>query len=685
MLKFFSSAMSAIQEALAAVNEAIKSTQTKNYTDAWAQIENVPEDSEIWTNLGAAKVRGICLWQGKRDMNAAQKWFARLVEQNPDDDDAKKYCDGIAVDIKRELFRKAQKLQAEEKISEAEEIYASISLEPPITDDIRVGIASNWGACLMGLGRKYEALQSFNIAIELKPDCLPAHFNRGLLFKSDNQFSEACIEFEEALKLKPTLAAALTGLLECFAQLHRSQDLLDLSTKILDENTLVDDFRPLFYRALAHYRMGAYLLGIDDAKKVFETYEQLPQPHQDRLISILVQCYKEHGDMLSHQDEPQNALQYYEKALEIVQAPQEASAVLLSKASALHSSGDSEHSKELLLTCIQAHPDQNKPFLEALGMLQLDLGQDLQEAKKNLVLGLSGELDPSKADSLFNLGMLQYKDCELNLALSTFQRILELDPFHERALVQAEAMSALMEMSTPEPAENPPPPAVAGDVPMEGVPTATQEGGTVEGIVVDNHAQFIASTDDSESRNGYTFRLDGPKGSGWYKTFIKSTVKDFDSQEVQRSIERIEEEHEGMYEFMKKGPLGPGFYQKKEIRRMKQMGWRDSFIKVKLRIAPPTEGDDIDTSSNIVVDAGAAGKLGALGTIERIYLQPDGSNIFTYAELTEKPFPEGVDPTKRELYLSDDEFSHYLHKTKEEWKSMPAWRKSHTKKAALLF
>ena len=104
MLKFFSSAMSAIQEALAAVNEAIKSTQTKNYTDAWAQIENIPEDSKIWTNLGAAKVRGICLWQGKRDMNAAQKWFARLVEQNPDDDDAKKYCDGIAVDIKRELF-----------------------------------------------------------------------------------------------------------------------------------------------------------------------------------------------------------------------------------------------------------------------------------------------------------------------------------------------------------------------------------------------------------------------------------------------------------------------------------------------------------------------------------------------------------------------------------------------------
>ena len=116
------------------------------------------------------------------------------------------------------------------------------------------------------------------------------------------------------------------------------------------------------------------------------------------------------------------------------------------------------------------------------------------------------------------------------------------------------------------------------------------------------------------------------------------------------------------------------------------MGWTDEFIRVKLRIAPMRSEDDfIRTAADKVPKQPTVEIEGeATAPLERVYLTP-GENIFAYSELTTQPFPSGVDPTQREMYLSDEEFVQYLKKTKGEWSTIPKWRQNNSKKSAKLF
>lgn len=57
----------------------------------------------------------------------------------------------------------------------------------------------------------------------------------------------------------------------------------------------------------------------------------------------------------------------------------------------------------------------------------------------------------------------------------------------------------------------------------------------------------------------------------------------------------------------------------------------------------------------------------------RDYLDP-ATNKFTY-EVLKSSFPDGVPPTKKEYYLSDEEFTQYLKMSKDEWESLKQWKK----------
>ncbi|MGH0122501.1 UNVERIFIED_CONTAM: hypothetical protein FKN15_020209 [Acipenser sinensis] len=54
-------------------------------------------------------------------------------------------------------------------------------------------------------------------------------------------------------------------------------------------------------------------------------------------------------------------------------------------------------------------------------------------------------------------------------------------------------------------------------------------------------------------------------------------------------------------------------------------------------------------------------------------------------ELLARPLPEGVDPLKLELYLSDDDFEKALDMVREEYEALPAWKQVKVKKAKGLF
>eukprot|EP00051_Salpingoeca_urceolata_P003255 m.56380 g.56380 ORF g.56380 m.56380 type:complete len:830 (-) comp12608_c0_seq1:214-2703(-) len=59
--------------------------------------------------------------------------------------------------------------------------------------------------------------------------------------------------------------------------------------------------------------------------------------------------------------------------------------------------------------------------------------------------------------------------------------------------------------------------------------------------------------------------------------------------------------------------------------------------------------------------------------------------VYSYEVLTQKNLPEGVDPLKKEQYLSDDEFVKYVGMDKEAYSKVPAWKQRKIKMKANLF
>ncbi|XP_031726564.1 supervillin-like isoform X9 [Anarrhichthys ocellatus] len=60
-------------------------------------------------------------------------------------------------------------------------------------------------------------------------------------------------------------------------------------------------------------------------------------------------------------------------------------------------------------------------------------------------------------------------------------------------------------------------------------------------------------------------------------------------------------------------------------------------------------------------------------------------NAFPLAQLQARPLPEGVDPLRLEIYLSDQDFEKALEMTREEYEGLPGWKQVNLKKAKGLF
>ncbi|XP_013370835.1 PREDICTED: supervillin isoform X3 [Chinchilla lanigera] len=59
--------------------------------------------------------------------------------------------------------------------------------------------------------------------------------------------------------------------------------------------------------------------------------------------------------------------------------------------------------------------------------------------------------------------------------------------------------------------------------------------------------------------------------------------------------------------------------------------------------------------------------------------------VYPLADLLARPLPEGVDPLKLEIYLTDEDFEFALDMTRDEYSTLPAWKQVNLKKAKGLF
>lgn len=87
-------------------------------------------------------------------------------------------------------------------------------------------------------------------------------------------------------------------------------------------------------------------------------------------------------------------------------------------------------------------------------------------------------------------------------------------------------------------------------------------------------------------------------------------------------------------------------------------------------IAQITE-NDADVSNQIILVEDVLAKL--------------CKQIYPLAELLARPLPEGVDPLKLEIYLSDKDFEIALEMCREEYNTLPSWKQVNVKKSKGLF
>uniref|UniRef100_A0A3Q2PID0 HP domain-containing protein n=1 Tax=Fundulus heteroclitus TaxID=8078 RepID=A0A3Q2PID0_FUNHE len=60
-------------------------------------------------------------------------------------------------------------------------------------------------------------------------------------------------------------------------------------------------------------------------------------------------------------------------------------------------------------------------------------------------------------------------------------------------------------------------------------------------------------------------------------------------------------------------------------------------------------------------------------------------NTYPLAQLQARPLPEGVDPLRLEVYLSDTDFEKALEMKREDYECLPGWKQVNLKKAKGLF
>jgi hypothetical protein len=80
------------------------------------------------------------------------------------------------------------------------------------------------------------------------------------------------------------------------------------------------------------------------------------------------------------------------------------------------------------------------------------------------------------------------------------------------------------------------------------------------------------------------------------------------------------------------------------------------------------------TYEQLKAEAQAAGNTSVLQGSVQESLSKFTNAVYTHAQLTTTPLPEGIDVTKKEQYLSPDEFEQLFGMTKAAFNAMPAWK-----------
>ena len=179
----------------------------------------------------------------------------------------------------------------------------------------KAAINMNIGAALRGLGRHDEALAALEESLKIDESVASAWWNKGLLLEDMDRLDEALEAFDKCLELDPSNAQAVYQRVNVLNIRHRFGEAITAAQAAL--GTEADTL-------LLHLELT--LACINEHKSdILEKECEYLQSKKDELDSrgnqLLALGYFEIANGLSNSDDRAKAIEFYDKAIEILGSP----------------------------------------------------------------------------------------------------------------------------------------------------------------------------------------------------------------------------------------------------------------------------------------------------------------------------------------------------------------------------
>ena len=263
------------------------------------------------------------------------------------------------------------------------------------------------GACYAGLGQLISAVNSYDMAIAIKPDYAKAHYNLGGAYHELSKFDESIKSYESSLEFDPNYAETYNNLGSVLKECGQIKGAINSYEKALLINP--EYIEAYFSLGIIFHELGKLDEAVQSYQKAIEN-----NPNFSEAYNNLGNTFKDLGKL----DE---AVQSYQEALKINPDYPALHNNLGIAFCELKQLNDAVKSFENALT----HNPDYIDSLNNLGIVFNQLGQ-LDNAVKSYKRAI--EVNPDYADAYNNLGNV-FKDLnQLDDAVKSFEKAIELNP-----------------------------------------------------------------------------------------------------------------------------------------------------------------------------------------------------------------------------------------------------------------
>ena len=161
----------------------------------------------------------------------------------------------------------------------------------------------NKGIVLRELGRKEEAIDNYNKAIEIDPNYAKAHLNKGIVVLTLGKYEDAIACFDKAIRIERQYSDAYINKGTALLYLNRKEEALACFDKAIE-------IEP--HTAMAYYNKGIIFSDLDKKEEAIDNYNKAIEIDQ-----YFKEAHLNKGIVLSTLDRKEEALACFDKAIEI--------------------------------------------------------------------------------------------------------------------------------------------------------------------------------------------------------------------------------------------------------------------------------------------------------------------------------------------------------------------------------